>query len=195
MMAIEQVTGLILAGGAGSRVGGLDKGLIQWSGSPLITQVANRLKKQTQTLIVSCNRNIGEYRSLGFHTVEDQRKGFAGPLAGIEAAHTIITTPYLAVVACDLPMVPLDLVERLISPLLHSNASGPIISIAHDGQREQYLCAVMKVSCLATLSDFLQQGHRAVKHWYKQNPHVLVDFSDQPLAFRNHNYPGDYSGQ
>jgi molybdopterin-guanine dinucleotide biosynthesis protein A len=187
MTEINEVTGLILAGGAGRRVGGQDKGLILWQGKPLVSHVAARLQVQTSALLISCNRNIEEYKSLGFPTVEDQRSGFEGPLAGIEAARSRVKTHYVAVVACDTPLLPADLVRRLLVPLCADTETAPVISFAHDGQREQYLCALIKTECLADLSNFLQQGHRAVKHWYRQNPHVAVDFSDEYDSFQNHN--------
>ncbi len=195
MTEVNEVTGLILAGGAGRRVGGQDKGLVLWQGKPLISHVAARLQAQTSTLIISCNRNIEQYKSLGFPIVEDQRSGFEGPLAGIEAAKSRITTSYVAVVACDTPLLPDDLVQRLLAPLCADTEDAPVVSFAHDGQRNQYLCAVIKTECLTDLSDFLQQGHRAVKHWYRQNPHVSVDFSDEYDSFQNHNYLNSIPGQ
>ena len=194
MSQIEIVTGLVLAGGAGSRVGGQDKGLLPWRGKPLVAHVSERLAKQTSQLIISCNRNIAQYQSLGFHTVEDKQSGFQGPLAGIEAAKAVVKTQYLAVVACDTPMLPLDLVTRLMVPLLRVEHPTPLISVAHDGKREQYLCSIINTSCLESLSGFLQQGHRAVRHWYQQNHYATVDFSDQHEAFRNHNDLDSFSG-
>jgi len=188
MIQADNITGLILAGGAGSRVGGQDKGLIQWRGKTLVAHVAGRLGQQTDRLLISCNRNIPEYRNLGFPTVADKRQGYQGPLAGIEAARDFIHTDYLAVVACDTPMLPHDLVARLAAPLGHGDDSGPLISFAHDGQRDQYLFALMDRRCLAGLSSYLEQGHRAVKHWYKQTPHVVVDFSDSVDSFLNYNH-------
>jgi len=188
MTPTEKVTALILAGGAGSRVGGQDKGLIHWQGRPLVHQVIQRLQGQAEKLLISCNRNIDEYRSFGLPVIEDQCDGFQGPLAGIEAARKFVHSPYLAVTACDTPLIPLDLVARLTAPLLDGGGkTGPDISIAHDGEREQYLCAVIRVDCLPSLTSFLQDGHRAVKHWYASQPHVLVDFSDQSVAFHNYN--------
>jgi len=195
MTEINEVTGLILAGGAGRRVGGQDKGLILWQGKPLVSHVAARLQLQTSSLLISCNRNIEHYERLGFPTVKDQRSGFEGPLAGIEAARSMVKTRYVAVVGCDTPLLPSDLVQRLLVPLCAGTEAAPVISFAHDGQREQYLCALIKAECLADLSSFLQQGHRAVKHWYGQNPHISVDFSDEFDAFRNHNYLNTISRQ
>jgi molybdopterin-guanine dinucleotide biosynthesis protein A len=195
MTEINKVTGLILAGGAGRRMDGQDKGLLLWQGKPLVSHVVERLVPQTSTLIISCNRNVEKYRSLGHPTVEDQRTGFEGPLAGIEAASSRIKTPFVAIVACDTPQLPTDLVRRLLVPLCADTESAPLISFAHDGQREQYLCALIKTECLAGLSEFMQQGHRAVKHWYRQNPHVSVDFSDVTNSFQNHNYLNTKPGQ
>ena len=187
MIPIGNITGLILAGGAGSRVGGRDKGLLCWHGKPLVAHVAERLAPQTGHLLISCNRNLREYKDFGYPTIEDHRSGFQGPLAGIEAATEHIKTDYLAVVACDTPSLPTDLVSRLLSPLSPGGNTVPLISFAHDGQREQYLFSVLDVRALENLTHFLEQGQRAVKHWYKQNPHTVVDFSDQRDAFQNFN--------
>lgn len=195
MTEINDITGLILAGGAGRRVGGQDKGLVLWQGKPLVSHVAARLLPQTSALIISCNRNMEQYKSLGVPIVEDQRSGFAGPLAGIEAASSMIKTRYVAVVACDTPLLPDDFVRRLLEPLCANAETAPAISFAHDGQREQYLCALIKTECLTDLSSFLQQGHRAVKHWYRQYPHVSVDFTDEYDSFQNHNYLNTISRQ
>lgn len=188
MNQVDNITALVLAGGTGSRVGGQDKGLLLWQGTPLVSHVITRLQKQTPRIIISCNRNFDEYSSFGFPTVGDNRADFQGPLAGIEAARTYVKTDYLAVVACDTPALPSDLLARLLTPLLTETDSQPLISFAHDGRREQYLFSVLNMRCLDELPDFLEQGHRAVKHWYRQTPHVIVDFSDQRDAFRNYNY-------
>lgn len=187
MIPLNNVTGLILAGGAGTRVSGADKGLIVWDGKPLIAHVAQRLEKQTGQLLISCNRNLSEYQRLGFTTIEDRRPNFQGPLAGIEAAAAYVDTKYLVVVACDTPLLPTDLVRRLLFPLESSDTHGALISYAHDGQRNQYLFAVLDVRCLDSLSGFLERGQRAVKLWYEENPHTVVDFSDRADAFRNYN--------
>lgn len=187
MIPLNSVTGLVLAGGAGRRVGGVDKGLIVWEGKPLVAHVAQRLAKQTGQLLISCNRNLTEYQRLGFATIEDSRANFQGPLAGIEAAAAYVDTDYLAVVACDTPLLPTDLVRRLLSPLESSAPHQPLISYAHDGHRNQYLFAVLDVRCLDSLSDFLERGQRAVKLWYGNNPHAVVDFSDRADAFLNYN--------
>jgi molybdopterin-guanine dinucleotide biosynthesis protein A len=187
MIKPEDVSCLILAGGAGTRAKGQDKGLIQWHDKHLITRVAQTMKKQSGSLLVSCNRNIAQYQALGFRTVVDGSESYQGPLAGIEAARAHLDTQYIVVVACDMPLIPDDLVSRLLQPFNNMKEPTPSITFAHDGRRDQYLCAVLHRECLDDVSSYLQSGQRAVKHWYRRHLHAVVDFSDQPGAFRNFN--------
>lgn len=184
------VTGLILAGGAGRRVGGRDKGLIPWRGKPLVEHVLQALEYQmdkVDELIISCNRNLDEYQKYTTLLVSDGREGFQGPLAGIEAAKPHVHTEFLLLAACDMPLLPRDLVARLRQPLIESH-SAIDISVAHDGEREQYLCALLRSTCLQGLGAYLAEGERAVHHWYARHSCATVNFSDQPGAFRNYNH-------
>ena len=181
------VTGLILAGGAGRRVGKRDKGLISWQGKPLVAHVSNCLKPQVSGLLISCNRNFSRYEEFSTQTVTDNREDFQGPLAGLEAASPFIRTDFLVVVSCDTPHLPKDLVSRLIAPLSESTNDSPEISYVHDGVRAQYLCAAMRHDCLTFVTRYLNEGHRAVKGWYKTRHAVTVDFSDCESSFRNYN--------
>ena len=187
MTATDEITGLILAGGAGRRVAGRDKGLIDWHGKPLVEHVARRLRPQVGQLIISCNRNVTAYRKLANKTVVDSRRDFQGPLAGLEAASSHIETPFLVIVACDTPMLPNDLVLRLLAPLVKTASHPARISYAHDGQRDQYLCAAISRHCLPSLSAYLDEGHRTVHHWYQNHDAIAVDFADQAALFRNFN--------
>jgi molybdenum cofactor guanylyltransferase len=179
------ISGLILAGGAGNRVQGRDKGLLQWQGSPLVAHVARRMRPQVDQLLISCNRNSGQYASYADDLISDLRPNYQGPLAGIEAAADKVQGKYLVVVACDTPMLPRDLVQRLLLPLHEGEAK---ISYARDGSREQYLFAAIETSCLSTLGSYLESGKRAVRHWYGTMPAVAVDFSDQRESFANYNH-------
>lgn len=187
----NQATGLILAGGAGRRVQGRDKGLIDWQGRPLVAHVAQRLRPQVDRMLISCNRNVEQYARLADGTVSDTRRDFQGPLAGIEAVIPLLDSEFLVVVACDTPMIPLDLVERLLQPLLRDGDSSAQVSYAHDGEREQYLCAAMHRRCLESLPAYLDQGGRAVRHWYAEYPCSAVDFSAAAGAFANYNRIAD----
>jgi molybdopterin-guanine dinucleotide biosynthesis protein A len=180
------ITGLILAGGAGRRVGGKDKGLLNWQGKTLAAEVAVRLRPQVGRLLISCNRNNDYYATLGDATVADSRRDFQGPLAGLESAAAHIDSKYLIIAPCDTPGLPLDLAARLINTLRRSTND---ISYAHDGERGQYLCAALRCDILASVSAYLDEGQRAVRYWFAQHRSVAVDFSDQPASFRNYNEP------
>jgi molybdopterin-guanine dinucleotide biosynthesis protein A len=187
MGASNQATGLILAGGAGRRVQGRDKGLIDWQGRPLVAHVAQRLRPQVDRMLISCNRNIEQYARFADGTVSDTRRDFQGPLAGIEAAIPLLDSDFLVVVACDTPKIPVDLVERLLQPLLPNVEGTALVSYAHDGARDQYLCAAMHRRCLQSLPAYLDEGGRAVRHWYGQYRCSVVDFSAAADAFANYN--------
>jgi molybdenum cofactor guanylyltransferase len=187
MTSTDNITGLILAGGAGRRAGHRDKGLIGWQGRPLIAHVHDCLQPQVGTLLISCNRNFASYEAYAALTVADNRRDFQGPLAGIEAALPHIHTNFLVVVTCDMPKLPKDLAQRLVTPLQAISVGVTDISYAHDGIREQYLCAAMRRDCLSTLSGFLDAGHRAVKDWYRNQRTTVVDFSGDTTCFENYN--------
>lgn len=182
------VTGLILAGGAGRRVGGQDKGLLLWHGKTLIEHVYGILSPQVDQIIISCNRSEDKYRQIADTTLRDHRVGYKGPLAGLEAAAAAIDTEFTVLVPCDSPCLSHDLVKRLIAPL-RAPQSRIEISYAHDGKRGQYLFAAMRTECLSSTTEFLNQGGRAVRQWYSSRESASVDFSDDAAAFANFNSP------
>lgn len=183
----NKITGLILAGGAGRRVRGQDKGLLIWRGKRLIDHVAERFAPQTDELIVSCNRNVKAYDGIGDKRVQDNRPDFQGPLAGIEAAMAHVSGNILVVVACDAPLIPLDLVARLTKVIAIDGPGSVLIAYAHDGEREQYLSCAIHATLFPSLSAYLDAGNRTVRHWIQQHPSTKVDFSDQADAFKNFN--------
>jgi molybdopterin-guanine dinucleotide biosynthesis protein A len=187
MASKSNVTGIILAGGVGRRVGYRDKGLIPWQGKPLIAHVLDCLRPQVTEVLISCNRNFSRYQEFAELTVADTRREFQGPLAGLEAAIPHIKTELLVVVGCDMPHLPDNFVTRLVAPLRNTEGDAAQISYAHDGLRAQYLCAAMRRDCLHSLSSFLDEGHRAVKEFYKCQLTTSVDFSDQRGCFVNYN--------
>ena len=187
---MQDTTGLILAGGAGRRVEGSDKGLLNWQGQPLAAQVATRLRPQVKHLVISCNRNRDFYAALAEDTVTDCRRGYQGPLAGLEASIPHVHGEFLIVAPCDTPLFPLDLVERLLAPLTASMGGPFDISYAHDGERGHYLCAAIRATVLPTLAEFLDEGQRVVRHWYARHHVTVVDFSDQRQSFANYNRLG-----
>lgn len=178
---------MILAGGAGRRVGNRDKGLIPFHGKPLVAHVREGLEPQVGSIIISCNRNVDEYRAFAPLVVIDRRENFQGPLSGLESVAPHIRAEYLAVVSCDMPCLPPRWVERVIESMSQTGDNIPDIGYAHDGHRAQYLCAVIRLGCLSTLSTYLDKGHRAVRGWYALNNSIAVDFSDHGACFRNYN--------
>ncbi len=182
----RRVTGLILAGGRGRRVGGQDKGLITWNGRTMIAHTIERVAPQVDEIIISCNRNAEIYRQSAPTIVSDRRPDFQGPLAGIEAATAHVHTDYLLVTACDTPLLPEDLVTRLHAGLV-SATERTGISIVWDGARDQYLCALIARHVLPSLGKFLDNGGRKVGDWYREQGFVSVDYSTHATAFENVN--------
>jgi molybdopterin-guanine dinucleotide biosynthesis protein A len=117
--------------------------------------------------------------------VPDTRDGYQGPLAGLEAVAAHISTDYVALAGCDMPHLPPDFVDRLLTALENSRPAD--LAYAHDGHRDQYLCALVRSSCLTTLGAFLDGGQRAVRDWYRTRTCIAVDFSDRASDFRNYN--------
>ncbi|PLW83168.1 molybdenum cofactor guanylyltransferase [Kineobactrum sediminis] len=185
MTTTGNIHGLILAGGAGSRVGGRDKGLLEWRGKPLVQWVAQSLRPQVNTLYISCNRNQCTYRSFADHVISDQPGPPVGPLAGLRALPAIPPGDYLLVVPCDTPLVPATLGTRLMETLGADNALA--VCYAEDQINRHYLHALLKSECLHSLEDYLVSGHRSVRGWYATLQAAAVDFSDMTDAFSNLN--------
>jgi molybdopterin-guanine dinucleotide biosynthesis protein A len=184
----QNITGLILAGGAGRRVDGRDKGLLAWRGRPLIEHVLEKLTPQVSSILISCNRNQDRYGRYRHRLVGDSRPDFQGPLAGLEAARADIATEFTLICPCDTPLLPADLAVRLLQGFASPAGRSLDISYASDGERGQYLCALIRTACLDTISDYLDQGGRSVRGWYQLQATLQVDFADCPDAFSNFNH-------
>ncbi|MEO8461206.1 MAG: molybdenum cofactor guanylyltransferase MobA [Dokdonella sp.] len=184
----------VLAGGAGARLGGRDKGLRRFNGRPLISWVVDRLREHASAhvaqlpILIVANRNIDRYMTFA-PTISDSRSGFAGPLAGIAAALAVCTTPWLLTVPVDCPCPPSDLPSRL----LDNAASRAAVSlVAHDGKRRQPLFALYR-SELATSAAAAVAGGQGVWQWQESLEAIEVDFSDESAQFVNLNTPDDFS--
>jgi molybdopterin-guanine dinucleotide biosynthesis protein A len=179
-----QITGVILAGGAGQRLGGCDKGLHPLAGRPLIAHVRERLAPQVGTLLICCNRHHDRYAQFGDRLISDSQPGHAGPLHGIAAALAVCTTPYLAIAPCDTPALPAHWVARLGRQLLEHNAE---VAVVHDGERLQSLCALWRVDLAGAVADHLAAGGSAPREFYRRCRSRWVDFSAEHAAFVNLN--------
>jgi molybdopterin-guanine dinucleotide biosynthesis protein A len=176
------VSGIVLAGGLGRRMGGVDKGLQLLRGKPMIAWVLERLAPQVGEIIVNANQNIHSYEKYGYRVVRDEIAGFAGPLAGLHAGLKASSHPLVATVPCDSPFLPSDLVLRL------SNALGENqLAVARTGEQPHPVFALMRRQVRESLEAFLAAGGRKIDAWYAALKVVEVSFDDEADAFRNIN--------
>jgi molybdopterin-guanine dinucleotide biosynthesis protein A len=179
-----RVTGLILAGGQGRRMGGVDKGLELLRGKPMIEWVLERLNPQVTEVIINANQHQAEYRRYGCRVVADEIGGFAGPLAGLHAGLKANVHPFLVTVPCDSPFLPADLVPRLHAALVASHAD---LAVAKTGDQPHPVFALVRESLAPHLAAFLAAGGRKIDAWYAALQVVEVQFDDEAEAFSNIN--------
>jgi len=188
MSANQDVCGLILAGGQGRRMGGVDKGLQALRGRPMVQWVRERLAPQTDEILISANQNLDAYGKLGHpvitDTVLETDGGFAGPLAGLHAGLAHCAHPLLASVPCDSPFLPADLVARLRLAL---QANGAQLAVARTGTQTHPVFALMRRELREQLGEFLNQGGRTILSWYDTLAVTEVAFDDEAEAFCNIN--------
>lgn len=186
------VTGLILAGGRGSRMGGVDKGLQNFNGMPLALHTLLRLQPQVADVMINANRNLGAYESFGVPVWPDVLADYAGPLAGFLTGLERCETGWLVTVPCDTPRFPLDLVERLARAARERDVEIAMAAAPEeDGQvHNQPVFSLLRVDLLESLVRFTQGGGRKVDAWTAQHKTVIVPFTetgDDPRAFFNVN--------
>ena len=205
---ISDITALILAGGRGVRMGGVDKGLQSFRGLPLVQHALKRLVDQSGAplygVLVNANRNhelylvqaescFGAGKALVF---ADRVQDFSGPLAGFEAGLALCRSPLLLTVPCDSPLFPLDLAARLLSSLVAADADVAVVDAPEAGPegridlRSQPVFCLMKAGLHDSLAGFLASGRRKIDAWTAQHRVVRVPFNtalDNPHAFANAN--------
>ena len=183
------ITAVILAGGQGRRMGGRDKGLIDFNGKPLVEILLDKLRRQPVSILINANRNRERYAGYGYPVVSDQLEDYQGPLAGFASAMAAVETDYILTLPCDSPLLIDDYVERFIAAQADA---GSAINVAFDGDRLQPVHALLHVGLLPSLQAFLESGERKIDRWYDQHDYNQVDFSDCPKMFRNINSPDDH---
>jgi molybdopterin-guanine dinucleotide biosynthesis protein A len=184
--ANSNVTAVILAGGAGRRMQGEDKGLIQLQGKPLVAHVLDRLAPQVGRLLINCNRNRDAYSRFGYPLLEDSLSGGLGPLAGLLSALEYDDSEFVLSVPCDTPRLPHDLVSRMLISLQQNAAAACTVD---DGERLHPVILLVRRDVAAGLRQYLDSGKRKVHDWFYGVPHCSADFSDQPHSFININTP------
>lgn len=179
------ITGLLLAGGMGRRMGGVDKGLLEFGGRPLAAWVLDRLAPQVGEVLVNANRSLADWQAFGHPVIGDRITGYAGPLAGLHAGLAACRTAWLVTAPCDSPLLPADFVARLAQA---AQESGAELAVASADGRWQPVFALLRRELRAPLEDFLNAGERKIDRWFGGRRHVVVEFDD-PAAFANINTP------
>jgi molybdopterin-guanine dinucleotide biosynthesis protein A len=184
MTATQDITGLILAGGRGSRMGGADKGLQNHQGAALALHALLRLGPQVGQLMINANRNLGAYESFGVPVWPDPVGEFAGPLAGFLAGLERCETPLLLTVPCDTPNFPEDLAARLAVALDAEQAELAYAVTMEDGREQAHpVFCLMKGELCESLVAFLHGGGRKIDTWFAQHRAVAVRFDDASAFF------------
>ena len=191
---LEEITYLILAGGRGQRMNGIDKGLMMWQGRPMIEHIIQHINVPTNKIIISANRNHETYNKYANTVINDELDGiqgdFQGPLAGILTAMHVCTTTYIVCLPCDSPMPPENMLMNLWQCMHSENKHS---ALCHDGERLQPLFSLLSCTNKQQLSDFLEKGQRKVHEFMNQIEPAICDFSQQKSRFNNFNRPDDMS--
>jgi molybdenum cofactor guanylyltransferase len=183
----EQITGMVLAGGRGSRMGGVDKGLQSFRGMPLAMHALLRLQAQVGETLINANRNLAAYESMGVPVWPDALPDYPGPLAGFLAGLERCETPYLVVVPCDSPLFPQDLVERLAEAFAEK-ATEIAVAATREGDtlQPQPVFCMLRADLMESLVRFVQSGQRKIDRWTALHATRLVAFENAE-AFANAN--------
>ena len=179
-----RISGVILAGGKGRRMGGVDKGLQPFRGRRLVEWIIERLRPQVDEILINANQNPERYAEHGYSVISDLVPDFAGPLAGFHSALSSAANDLVITVPCDSPFLPVDLADRLWRALDGASAD---IAVARTGARAHPVFCLLRRSLLPHLDDYLSQGGRKIDAWYANLNVVEVPFDDNPDAFGNFN--------
>jgi molybdopterin-guanine dinucleotide biosynthesis protein A len=179
---MDAVSGIVLAGGQGRRMGGVDKGLVHLRGKPMVAWVLERLAPQVGEIVINANQNLEAYAAFGHRVVPDDVGGFAGPLAGLHAGLAAVAHELAVTVPCDSPFLPADLVARLRAALGANE-----LAVAKTGDQPHPVFSLVRRSVHAHLGAFLAGGGRKIDAWYASLKVVEVPFDDEADAFRNIN--------
>lgn len=185
------ITGVVLAGGQGRRMGGVDKGLKILRGKPMVQWVIERFAPQVDEVLINANQNLEAYAAHGHRVIPDAIGGFAGPLAGLHRALSEARHDLVATVPCDSPFLPADLVSRLRSAL---DAHGAQLAVARTGDQPHPVFCLCRKSVLPGLGAFLESGGRKIDAWYAALKVSEVAFDDEPDAFSNINTEAELRG-
>ena len=184
---LTNTTGIILAGGKSSRMEGIDKGLIDIAGNPLVTYAIRRMEPQVSTILISANRNSAKYEKYGYTIIEDTTGESYGPLSGLLSAMQHADTEYILTAPCDSPFLPEDYAQRMYTALDNGNK----ICVAREENLIQPVFTLVSCSFAPSLQDYLERGHRKMATWILEQKPSTVDFTNCKNMFFNMNTPED----
>lgn len=182
--AAQRISGVLLAGGQGSRMGGIDKGLVLLGGRSMAAHALERLAPQVDEILINANRNPEQWAAFGYPVFGDDVAGYAGPLAGLHAALKRAKHPLVLTAPCDSPFLPTDLAARLRTALLAANAQ---LAVAHTFEQAHPVFCLCRRELAEHLDAYLAGGGRKIDRWYASLKVVQVPFDDVEAAFRNIN--------
>lgn len=181
-----KITGVVLAGGLARRMGGGDKGLIDFAGKPLVSYALSAIKPVVDDILINANRNHEKYLQFGYPVVADYSTAFDGPLAGMLSAMHRSDADFILTVPCDCPLIGAAVLQRMVAAL----ESQPVnCLVADDGVRLHPVILLLDCHLKESLAEYLDSGERKIDRWFKRHLWKRVDFSDQPSVFRNINTP------
>ncbi|WP_209439638.1 molybdenum cofactor guanylyltransferase MobA [Buttiauxella noackiae] len=186
MRCLTEVTGVVLAGGRATRMGGLDKGLINLNGQPLFEHVMSKLAPQVGSMVISANRNIEIYQSFGIDVLSDTLPDYPGPLAGMLSAMQHLSGEWFLFCPCDTPNIPDDLAYKLWMQKGESYAVW-----VNDGERDHPTIALMHRKLVTDLEQYLAAGERRVMLFLRKVGGKPILFANQMQNFINVNTPKD----
>lgn len=174
---------LLLAGGRGQRMGGADKGLLDWQGRPLIAWLHDLVRPLTDDLIISCNRNSERYAGFADRLVQDDDNDFQGPLAGIRAGLRAAKHAHLLLLPCDAP--------RLDNALLHTllEQAGERAVVVRRGDYYEPLFSLIPCALQAHLEQAWQAGERSPQRWLRSLDPLTIDVALDDPRLANFNTP------
>ena len=184
MYTQTKVNGVVLAGGLARRMGGQDKGLVDYNGRAMIEYALEALAPVVDEVFINANRHLEQYRQFGYTVISDQTETFDGPLAGVLSAMLQADAEILLVIPCDSPLIQSSHLQKILTARAKVNAD---IAVAFDGQRLHPVFLALKRSLASSLQEFMSSGQRKIDIWLEQHHVVRVDFSETPQIFLNVN--------
>lgn len=186
--AETQIAAVVLAGGLARRMGGVDKGLVELNGKPMVEWALQRILPQVGRVIINANRNLESYAGFDVPVVPDTIEGHLGPLAGLLTAMQYFDEDYVFMCPCDSPFLPPTMVRTMYDAMQSESAAESAgIAVATDGKRQQPVFLLTHKKCLPSLQKFLAAGERKIDRWFTEEKLVEVSFAEHADAFRNIN--------